>query len=73
MRAILFWLVPSLALAGLPPEIPEDQPERTRIVAAAVPCLRGETERRYVVHWWVVNERTGERMQVGSRQVRLRC
>jgi len=70
---LLLCLLPSAALADLSEKIPKDQPERPKIAAAPVPCLRGKAERRCVVQWWIVNKHTGERISVGGGEVRLRC
>ena len=71
--ALLLLALPSVALAGLPSDVKDHQPEPPALAKVAVPCLREKDERRYVVTWEIRNTETGERWNVGSQEVRLRC
>ena len=69
----LLAILPSTALAGLPPEAEVSPAEPPALSHVAVPCLRQKDERRHVVTWEIRNTVTGERRNVGSQEVWLRC
>lgn len=71
MRNVLAALSALLVSAAYPPE-PEEKPTLPPAQVAA-PCLRDESEKRYVVTWEIHNTQTGERRNIGSQEVRLRC
>lgn len=65
--------LPTVAVAGLPTDVTDRPPEPPALAKVAVPCLRDREERRYLVTWEIRNTETGERRDVGSQEVRLRC
>ncbi len=74
MRAlVLAAFIPSIASGELAPDIEDRPTERSVLSQVAVPCLREKDEQRYVVSWEIRNTVTGERLSVGSQEVRLRC
>jgi hypothetical protein len=71
--ALILAVVPSIALADLPPDIDDRPAEPPALSQVAVPCLREKDERGYVVTWEIRNTVTGERKSVGSQEVRQIC
>ena len=74
MRAALALLLvlPSVAVAALPETI-DEKPKPSAMSRETVPCLMDKRESRYVVRWVIVNQKTGERRDPGSQEVRQRC
>lgn len=68
----LLLVLPSAAVAALPDKTNE-RPRPSAMLTETVPCLRDKGESRYVVRWVIVNQRTGERRDPGSQEVRKRC
>lgn len=74
MPALILLLgLPSIAAAELSPVLDERRPEPPALSTVAVPCLREDEDRRYVVTWEIRNTVTGEVRSVDSQEVRLRC
>lgn len=74
MRTLaLIAVMSSIAHAELPPHIEELRQGRHALALVRVPCLRDDRDRRVVVTWWIENNATGERRNVGSREARQRC
>lgn len=73
MLAVLACLCSSVAQAELSSRVDEPRRDRQALASVPVPCLRDERDRRVVVTWWIENKATGERRNVGSREIRQRC